>query len=248
MPEIDRLSDRPPYRQIADQLRAAIAGGELDPGSKIPSERRLAEDYGVDRATAHRAVLELQAGGLVVAQQGRGVFVRTRPPVRRIARTRLTQRAQRGFYGDLEDHGLQPTVTTEIRRSPAPERIAEFLGVTAGTEVLVRDRHMGAEGEPLQLATTYFAPAVVERVPQLAEADTGPGGMYARMEDAGYQLRQRDYVSSRMPLPEEARALRLGRGVTLTIQNRVTLDQDDRVLEVTEIRMAGDRNELIYDV
>lgn len=84
---------------------------------------------------------------------------------------------------------------------------------------------------------------MVERVPRLEDPDTGPGGMDARMEEEGYQLRQRDYVSSRMPLPEEARALRLGRGVTLTIQVRVTLDQDGQALEVTDIRLAGDRNE-----
>lgn len=35
---LDRMDDRPPYRQIADQLRAAIERGELQPGDKLPSE------------------------------------------------------------------------------------------------------------------------------------------------------------------------------------------------------------------
>ena len=35
---LDRRDDRPPFRQIADQLRAAIERGELRPGDRLPSE------------------------------------------------------------------------------------------------------------------------------------------------------------------------------------------------------------------
>lgn len=43
---IDRADDRPPYRQIADQLRAAIDHGDLVAGDKLPSEAVLIEHYG----------------------------------------------------------------------------------------------------------------------------------------------------------------------------------------------------------
>ena len=38
---LDRMDDRPPYRQITDQLRAAIERGELQPGDKQPSAGTL---------------------------------------------------------------------------------------------------------------------------------------------------------------------------------------------------------------
>lgn len=250
MPKIDRRSDRPPYRQIADNLREAILSGALPPAAKLPSERDLAHDYGVERATAHRAVQELHLAGLVASQQGRGVFVRTRPPVRRISRNRLTRRDQRGFYGDLEDAGLQANVTTTITHRPPPDSIAVLLGVEAGTPVLVRDRHMGtADGPALQLAATYFPPAVFERVPQLAQDNTGPGGMYSRLEDAGYELAQEDIVSSRMPLPEETTALDVDAGVPILTILRITTDASTGdTLEVTDVRLAADRNELRYPI
>jgi DNA-binding FadR family transcriptional regulator len=47
---LDRMDDRPPYRQIADQLWAAIERGELRPGDKLPSEAALMEHYHVARA------------------------------------------------------------------------------------------------------------------------------------------------------------------------------------------------------
>jgi DNA-binding GntR family transcriptional regulator len=42
---IDPTSDRPAYRQIADQLRAGIVGGRLSAGEQLPSERTLMETY-----------------------------------------------------------------------------------------------------------------------------------------------------------------------------------------------------------
>ena len=91
MPEsIDPTSDRPVYRQIADQLRQAIREGRYGEGDALPSETALAETYGVTRMTARQAMDVLKGEGLVRSEHGRGVFVRSRPTVRRLARNRFT--------------------------------------------------------------------------------------------------------------------------------------------------------------
>lgn len=82
---IDRHADRPPYRQIADQLRAALDGGDLQPGDKLPSEAELMQHYGVARMTARQAIQELRGEGRVVAEQGRGVFAAARGPLADVA-------------------------------------------------------------------------------------------------------------------------------------------------------------------
>lgn len=251
MPEIDRMSDRPPYLQIADRLRAAITAGELAPGDKLPSERELATTYGVDRATAHRAVLELHGSGLVEAQQGRGVFVRVVPPVRRVAVNLMAQRDQRGFWGDMQDAGIAAEVATEVRREPPPAHVAELLGVPPATKVLVRDRRHFGGGVVYQLSTTWYAPEVVERIPELQQQSTGPGGMLKRLEEAGWTIKsgQRHHARTRMPSPQEARALRIGRGIPLLVDLWVTRDvPSGKVLEVTDRRLAGDKNELVFEV
>ena len=93
MPEsIDPTSDRPVYRQIADQLRQAIREGRYGEGDALPSETALAETYGVTRMTARQAMDVLKGEGLVRSEHGRGVFVRSRPTVRRLARNRFTTR------------------------------------------------------------------------------------------------------------------------------------------------------------
>ena len=53
---IDPTSDRPLYRQIADQLRTAIREGRYAEGTPLPSETQLAEMYDVTRMTARQAV------------------------------------------------------------------------------------------------------------------------------------------------------------------------------------------------
>src|SRR5687767_6648714 len=67
--------DLPLYRDIAAQLRGALADGEWKPGAAIPAERRLATRFGVSIGTLRKAIDELVAANLLIRQQGRGTFV-----------------------------------------------------------------------------------------------------------------------------------------------------------------------------
>jgi hypothetical protein len=65
----------PLYQQLYMHLQQSIEQGTLAIGTQLPSERRLAAEYGVSRLTARRAFQRLKQEGYVVAQQGRGSFV-----------------------------------------------------------------------------------------------------------------------------------------------------------------------------
>jgi DNA-binding GntR family transcriptional regulator len=73
---IDRNDPRPPYQQVADDLRRRIGAGEFGPGDRLPSIRQLAEEYGISAQTVQNGLRELRQEGLVVSQQGRAFFVR----------------------------------------------------------------------------------------------------------------------------------------------------------------------------
>src|SRR3954452_3118476 len=73
--QVDNDDPRPPYAQVADGLRRAIETGELPAGTKLPSGRELANQWGVALMTLQKAVDLLRTEGLVYSQQGRGVFV-----------------------------------------------------------------------------------------------------------------------------------------------------------------------------
>lgn len=63
------------YQQIARAIATAIGDGRYGPGDKLPSERELADDFGVSRPTVRDAMIALEFQGLVEARQGSGVYV-----------------------------------------------------------------------------------------------------------------------------------------------------------------------------
>jgi AcrR family transcriptional regulator len=67
--------DQPPYRRIADEIRARIAEGELRPGDQIPSARGITREWGVALATATKVLATLNAEGATRSLPGRGTVV-----------------------------------------------------------------------------------------------------------------------------------------------------------------------------
>jgi GntR family transcriptional repressor for pyruvate dehydrogenase complex len=63
------------YRQVANQLRALIRQGTPAPGERLPSERDLAERFGVARPTIREAMIALEIAGVVQIRSGSGVYV-----------------------------------------------------------------------------------------------------------------------------------------------------------------------------
>lgn len=63
-------------RDLAAAIEAAYAGPGAAPGTRLPTERRLAEAFGVKRAAVRRALSYLEAEGRVSREVGRGTFVR----------------------------------------------------------------------------------------------------------------------------------------------------------------------------
>ncbi len=61
--------------EIAEQLRQLIQDGQLLPGQQLPTESAMIEQFGVSRTVVREAISALNADGLVLPQQGRGVFV-----------------------------------------------------------------------------------------------------------------------------------------------------------------------------
>jgi DNA-binding FadR family transcriptional regulator len=67
------------YRQIAEQVRSLVQGGEFPPGSRLPAERDLAKQLGVSRPSVREALIALEVEGWVEVRTGSGVYVLERP-------------------------------------------------------------------------------------------------------------------------------------------------------------------------
>ncbi len=107
---VDTASRLPLYQQLAQQIREAIARGELQPEASLPSVRQLSRDLVINPNTVARAYTELEREGLLVSRPGRGIYVaQPRNDLTRAARDRrlteqldlwLTQAVHLGYSAE----------------------------------------------------------------------------------------------------------------------------------------------------
>lgn len=240
---IDRTADRPAFKQIADDLRAKIREEQLEPGNRLPSETALMESYGVARMTARQALAVLKSEGLIVAEHGRGVFVRERPVVRRVASDRFSRKhreqGQAAFIAESQGVGAPGVDELEVGYESASSELRDVLQLPARARVLVRRRRYLLDEQPVELAVSYV-PADLAKGTAIEQRNTGPGGIYARIEDTGHRLGEFvEEVSARMPSAEERRRLRLTEGTPVLTVRRVALDTEGRPVEVTDTVKAS---------
>ena len=72
---LDLKSGVPVYRQIMDQVNAAVASATLKTGDQLPTVRQLAVDLAINPNTVVRAYKELEIRGVIETQQGTGTFI-----------------------------------------------------------------------------------------------------------------------------------------------------------------------------
>src|SRR5580698_1596647 len=75
---LDEHSGVPVYRQLMDQVQAAIASGAIAPGTQLPTVRQVAVDLAINPNTVSRAYREMEIRGLLDTQQGTGTFIADR--------------------------------------------------------------------------------------------------------------------------------------------------------------------------
>jgi GntR family transcriptional regulator len=247
--DIDRTSDRPVYKQVADALRAAIRNGKLADGQPLASETELMQRYGVSRNSARNAVALLRIEGLVVTEHGRGTFVRAHRPIRRLSSSRYSktkrQAALHAEAAEQDANGDQQLLGVEVVN--LPEEIADRLGLAADEKALVRRDLLYVHGEPVQLAHNYIPLDVAQGTRIERDGKIG-GGVHSELEQLGYELdRFVEELTFRMPTPEEARQLRMGAGIPVVRLLRTLYDTTGGALEVSDLVLAGDRHVLVYE-
>jgi GntR family transcriptional regulator len=247
---VDKSADRPVFKQIADELRDQIASGVWAPGERIPSESQLIERYGVARMTVRQALSALKAEGLLLAEHGRGVFVRARPVVRRIASDRFARQhraaGQAAFIAEAEGVAAPGVDQLEVGYEVAAPEVRDGLGLPARAKVLARRRRYLLDGQPVELAESYV-PAALARGTAIEERHTGPGGIYARLEEAGHTLAEfTEEVAARMPTPVERARLGLPEGTPVLTVRRIAFDTSGFRVEMTDTVKAASSFVLEY--
>ncbi|MEJ3652257.1 GntR family transcriptional regulator [Actinomycetes bacterium KLBMP 9759] len=228
---LDRTSPVPLYFQVATRLQQLIEAGELPVGGKLENEIDLAERLGVSRPTMRRAIQYLVERGMLVRRRGVGTEI-VHPKVRRPVELS-------SLYDDLAKTGQQPR--TEIRSfevGPAPDHIAEALGIPEGAEITWFERLRYAGGEPLAIMQN----AVPVDVLAIDRDDLVSNGLYELLRAAGCVPRMANQVvGARTASAGEARVLGESRGAPLLTMTRTAWDAGGRGVEYGSHIYRADR-------
>jgi len=236
--------------KIAKVLRAEIQRGDYRPGQRLPSTSDLVDRFKSSPQTVQNAFDQLKRQGIVVGVQRKGFYVRQPPDMQRIPRRRFVFRDHIGYFFDeaAQDYRAIATPTVEVG-VPAPAEIAARLSVEPGSPVVKRTRVLGElEPEPVgrQRAVSYLPAWLLDELPVIGEEDTGPGGIYDRLEEHfGVPLSWEEAQGAVAASDEEAAVLDgVVHGGPLVRILRTASLPDGRPVEVNDTRMDGARYEV----
>jgi DNA-binding GntR family transcriptional regulator len=215
---------RPKYLRIHDQLAERIASRQWPAGSPLPSQRDLADEFGVSIMTLRQALQLLADDGLIDTRHGSGTFV--------AARYSYDLGHLRSFAADLADQGAGVTTRLlDARVVTPPEPVAARLGSPG--EVLRLRRLRLAGSRPLIVQTSYLpvplapAPPAARRMPPddiVTAVRPGDRGLYALLADCGLAVTEASETITPVVLTaRDARDLARPKGSPALLSHRLSI-------------------------
>ncbi|MFG2871483.1 GntR family transcriptional regulator [Streptomyces sp. NPDC048338] len=243
------FGEQPAYLRVASDLREKIANGSLPPHTRLPSQARIREEYGVSDTVALEARKVLMAEGLVEGRSGSGTYVRERPVPRRIARSgNRPPSGANPFRQEQALDGARGTWESRSEQEPASAAVAERLGIEPGGRVM-RTRYVYRDGgEPMMLSTSWEPLSVTGRTPVMLpeEGPLGGCGVVERMAAIDVVVDNvAEQVGARPGLAEELLALGGVPGHVVMVVER-TYYASGRAVETADVVVPADRFRIAY--
>jgi GntR family transcriptional regulator len=263
----------PMYKRVAEDLRGRIESAELAPGSKLPTELELMDEYGekfgssserasISRNTVRDAIKLLVTRGLVVSRAGKGTFVvrKIDPLVSTLSGSpEVGQETVRymseveSYASEVEASGRKPDVSVprvEVQR--ASGRVASLLALAEGTMVISRYQERSIDETPWSMQTTFYPMEWVTRgADRLLIAENITDGIIKYVENAlgVKQVGLHDLITARVANGHETVFFDLPEDGQVAVfeVSRVGFDERGQPIRLTVTVYPADRNYLAYD-
>lgn len=226
----------PLYLQLANNLRAHINEGGIDPGEALPSERDLSELTGMSRVTIRKGIDKLIEEGLLFRRQGSGTYV-----AKRIEAASSTLSS---FTDDAQMRGEQAGTIWIMKTYAAPtDEEAGMLEIAPGAEVarLARVRLSGRE--PLAIEHAVIPRQYLPDLEQIGDS------LYSSLEQLGFPpMTGTQRIRASLATPTEAGILSVRENSEILRIERLTRLADGTPVEFTRSAYRGDRYDFISDL
>ena len=215
------------YQQLADSLRDKIYEGKYAFGDKLPSERSLAEKFGISHLTVRKALAILEEEGMLLRVQGKGTFVRAQ-------KYSIDMQHMDGFSSMFGQQGI--TITNKVLYSGVREagfKYSRIFGIPREESVfeLIRLRQNGED--PVALEYNILP---TKRVPHVEEYDYSLYSLWDVYRQAGIQLVEENQKLEIVKVfNPQADLLNVEEGAYVLMLSSTGLDASGKVIEWTKI-------------
>lgn len=229
----DKLKQAPMYLQLREVLRTRIDDGEYVPGSAIPSESELAQEFGLHRLTVRSAITALVNEGLLKPVQGKGVFVVGKKLGRDLEK--LT-----GFHQTMRERDVVPETLVMLKtRRPAGLKYGQILEIDPAAEIYYIRRLCLAEEEPVSIEDIYIP---CEILSDLDSIDLNVFSLFDIYKFYGITLDKAWQTLSVTTLDaKDARILKVKPDTSLMMFECVTRDDKGKVVEFSRSYTRSDK-------
>ncbi|MFF4779591.1 GntR family transcriptional regulator [Microtetraspora fusca] len=220
-------------------LQRRIEAGDYPPGTLLPSENQLIQEFGVSRPTVVAALRVLREQGWIESQQGKGRFVRGRPALA------LAEQPRPGHAYLTTPEAASPGEVLEVGAQAVPNRVAALLDLPAKSRAFLRRRLVVRDGEPSEIVS-FWLPLELSEGTDLTSAD-------ALADSVRNHLQARkgvrfdhiiEQITARMPATDEAKRLGMPKNTAVLDVYAAVRDASGHPLIVVNVLLPSDRHEL----
>ncbi|MFD1472731.1 GntR family transcriptional regulator [Companilactobacillus mishanensis] len=229
----------PVYIQIHNRIKKEIEDGKWTVGERIPSERKLADDFSVSRMTLRQAIQTLVDEGILQRQVGSGTYVASSKVQEKMSGTT-------SFTEITEGQGKKPSSRTVSYHLADPSLSEmEKLHLQDGAQVLRMERIRFADNQPICFEVATIP---IDIVKNLDRQDITSSLYNALEEKAGLKLGRAEQTVSAMLASEKiANLLNVKRGSAILRLRQVTMLDDGLPFEYVRSQYVGDRFEFYLE-
>ena len=239
---IDKKNGIPYYYQLKKYIIEEIESCAWKKGEQILPETKICELFDISRTVVRQTFQELVNEGYLIKKKAKGTFI-SKPKINE----NLVQSLM-GFYEDMTARGFK--VKNDIlwqKKIPATEKIAKQLNIEVGEDVIVIRRLRKLNDEPIVLDKTHIP---YKFCPGLLNEDLSNKSLYGYIEGE-YNLkidRGRRYIEAVIASEEEAKLLKVKKGVPLLYIESIGYLKDGTPLEYYNALHRGDRIRLVTEL
>lgn len=238
-------AESPLYIKLQDVILNKVEAGEYLPGERLPSERTLAELYGINRMSVKAAIQALVSKGYLYRVQGKGTFVKKKDSYK-LNLGFLNESGNCGITAMVKSQGIQISNQVLTKGTLAGSRyFSGKLDLPEQDLVYALHRIRFGNEEPIAVEYTYVPFSLF---PDIDAVDFKYVSLYDYMDSKGHMPLTFHQKFHMIQVPKkEAKYLDLEQGQVVYYFEYIGLDETGKIAEYTESYTRTDKAEFFFD-